>query len=207
MPGEWLSLSEASEILGVHPSTVRSWANQGRLPVHRTQGGHRRFRRSEVELWMDMMQADKMDSMDQVIQSTLMRTRVHISEGRLQEEPWYQKLDDEARSQYRRSSRFLLQGLIASVAAEKTDADAEARSLGYEYAARGRRCGLNCSEAAHAFMFFRSLLFESMYSVYEKAAGHSPRVWGEMFKKTTLFTDIILLHLLETYESYRSSSS
>jgi hypothetical protein len=160
-----------------------------------------------VELCMELMHVDKMDSIDQVIQSTMMRTRVQITEGRLEEEKWYKKLDEEARSQYRRSSRFLLHGLIASVAADKDDADAEARSLGYEYATRGRRCGLTCTEAAHAFLFFRSLLFESMYSVYEKAAGHSPRLWGEMFKKITAFTDQILLHLLETYESYRGSNS
>jgi excisionase family DNA binding protein len=207
MPGEWLSLSEAAEILGVHPSTVRSWANQGRLPVHRTQGGHRRFRRGEVELCIEFMHADQSDSIDQVIQNTLMRTRVQITEGRLEEENWYQKLDEEARSQYRRSSRFLLQGLILSITSDRADADAEARSLGYEYATRGRRCGLTCAEATHAFLFFRSLLFESMYTVYEKAAGHSPQVWGEMFKKITVFTDQILLHLLETFESFRGSNS
>jgi excisionase family DNA binding protein len=207
MNGEWLSLSEAAEILGVHPSTVRSWANDGRIPVHLTQGGHRRFLRNEVELCMELMQPDRIDSIDEVIQNTLLRTRVQITEGRLQEESWYQKLDDDARNQYRRSSRFLLQGLIASVTAERADADAEARSLGYEYATRGRRCGLTCSEAAHAFLFFRGLLFESMYSVYEKASGHSPHVWGEMFKKITGFTDQILLHLLETFESFRGSNS
>jgi excisionase family DNA binding protein len=207
MSGEWLSLSEAADVLGVHPSTVRSWANQGRLPVHRTQGGHRRFRRGEVELCMELMRPDQMESIDQVIQNTLMRTRVQITEGRLQEEKWYQKLDDEARSQYRRSSRFLLQGLISSIAADTAEADAEARSLGYEYATRGRRCGLTCSEATHAFLFFRSLLFESMYSVYEKASGHSPHMWGEMFKKITEFTDQILLHLLETFESFRGNNS
>ena len=52
MVSEWLSLSEVAEMLGVHPSTVRSWADQGRLPTHRTEGGHRRFRRADVELWL-----------------------------------------------------------------------------------------------------------------------------------------------------------
>ena len=36
---EWLSLSDAAEYLGVHPSTVRAWADKGDLPVHRTAGG------------------------------------------------------------------------------------------------------------------------------------------------------------------------
>ena len=51
MTGEWLSLSEVAKVLGVHPSTVRNWADQGQVPVHRTTGGHRRFKKSEVELW------------------------------------------------------------------------------------------------------------------------------------------------------------
>jgi excisionase family DNA binding protein len=59
MSESWISLSEAAKILGVHTSTVRSWADQGRLPVHRTQGGHRRFRREELELCMEAQHADK----------------------------------------------------------------------------------------------------------------------------------------------------
>jgi excisionase family DNA binding protein len=33
----------------VHPNTVRLWAKMGRLPAIKTIGGHRRFRRSDVE--------------------------------------------------------------------------------------------------------------------------------------------------------------
>src|SRR6187200_2883268 len=39
----WLTLHEVSEQLGVAPSTVRRWADAGRLPARRTEGGHRRF--------------------------------------------------------------------------------------------------------------------------------------------------------------------
>ncbi len=45
---EWLSLSDAAKLLGVHPSTVRLWSDKGVLPTHRTSGGHRRYRRNEV---------------------------------------------------------------------------------------------------------------------------------------------------------------
>ena len=52
MNSEWMTLSEVALQLGVHPSTVRNWADQNRLPVHRTQGGHRRFKRNEMDLWI-----------------------------------------------------------------------------------------------------------------------------------------------------------
>lgn len=46
---ELLPLSAVAEALGVSPSTVRRLADQGALPGTRTEGGHRRFRRSDVE--------------------------------------------------------------------------------------------------------------------------------------------------------------
>ena len=45
MTDEWLSLSDAAKLLGVHPSTVRLWSDKGALPVHKTQRGHRRYKR------------------------------------------------------------------------------------------------------------------------------------------------------------------
>jgi excisionase family DNA binding protein len=45
----WLTLKEASDLLGVHPATLRTWADKGQVAVARTPGGHRRFRRSDVQ--------------------------------------------------------------------------------------------------------------------------------------------------------------
>jgi excisionase family DNA binding protein len=43
-----LSLEETSRLLGVCPATVRRYTNRGWLAHHRTQGGQRRFRLSDV---------------------------------------------------------------------------------------------------------------------------------------------------------------
>ena len=43
-----LSLEETSRLLGVCPATVRRYTNRGWLHHHRTQGGQRRFRLSNV---------------------------------------------------------------------------------------------------------------------------------------------------------------
>jgi excisionase family DNA binding protein len=206
MPGDWLNLSEVSAILGVHPSTVRNWSNQGRLPVHRTQGGHRRFKRSEVELWMQSQRRDAPDEGHLVVQNALKSTRIQIGEGRLESEDWYQKLDEEARAQYRRSGRNLLQGLSGFMTSDGQDAQAEARSLGYEYASRGWRCGLSAAEATRAFLFFRNVLLDSMLTVFEGAAVHSPHAWSNMLRRINAFTDQIQVTLLETYDAYQRGS-
>ncbi|MFH1405272.1 MAG: helix-turn-helix domain-containing protein [Patescibacteria group bacterium] len=45
-----LSVNEVAELFGVHPETVRRWDNDGKLKAIRVgEGGHRKFRREEVE--------------------------------------------------------------------------------------------------------------------------------------------------------------
>src|SRR5215218_3092109 len=46
---EWLTLGQAATHLGVAQSTVRKWADAERLPVFYTPGGHRRFRRGDLD--------------------------------------------------------------------------------------------------------------------------------------------------------------
>ena len=43
-----LSVTSVAKILGVHPDTIRRWADKGLLPCVRTLGGHRRFRPQDV---------------------------------------------------------------------------------------------------------------------------------------------------------------
>ena len=203
MAEEWLSLSEVASMLGVHPSTVRSWSDQGHLPAHRPQGGHRRFRRREVELWIQSHREEGLDEGHLVVQAALKNIRVKVSEGRLESEGWYEKMDEDARNQYRRSGRALLQGLLESLAADGEYDDSEARSLGFEYASRGWRQGLTAAEASRAFLFFRNVLLDAMLTVYEESTIQTPKAWSDIFRKIYRFTDQIQITLLETYDAYQ----
>ena len=48
-PDELLTVGEAAELAQVSVGTIINWANAGKLPSKRTLGGHRRFRRGDVE--------------------------------------------------------------------------------------------------------------------------------------------------------------
>lgn len=200
MTDEWLSLSDAADILGVHPSTVRLWSDKGILPVHKTQGGHRRYRRSEIVLWSQTNSKSGSETLkpESMIQEVIRNVRVQISEGSLEAESWYQKLDDDAKSQYRMSGRSLFQGLMNYVSTSGADAATEAYAIGYEYASRARRYQLSYVDAAKAFMFFRDTLVESIIKIYMEA-NIPPRQSTEMYAKINDFTDQILISLLETY--------
>jgi excisionase family DNA binding protein len=49
---EWLTLGQAARFLGVAQSTLRKWADQGAVPGIRTHGGHRRFRRGDLQAFL-----------------------------------------------------------------------------------------------------------------------------------------------------------
>ncbi|MGB9674341.1 MAG: MerR family transcriptional regulator, partial [Anaerolineales bacterium] len=205
MDSDWLNLSQAAEILGVHPGTLRVWANQGMIPFQRTQGGHRRFNRSEIELWLQTRAEKTNTDFDRFIQSAIRTTRLQVSEGRLEKEAWYFKLDESAREQYRQAGRHLYQGLLNYLNSSDPANLEEAHAIGYEYAIRARRYRLSIVEAAQAFHFFRNMLTEALLAVYENAEVRSPTAWSSMFRKTSLFTDQIMVALLETYQAYEQN--
>lgn len=202
---EWLTLTQAAELLGVHPSTVRRWSDEGHIPVHRTEGKHRRYRRSEIELWaLTSGQSDSAGPED-IAQHTLRHIRFQINESSLEDEPWYQKLSEEARLQYRQSGRILVQGLTNYISHDRQNAIDEACSVGYAYASRGHRYSLSHIDAVRAFLFFRNILLEAMISVYQESRIPSGPAWQEMLHKFHAFTDQIMVSLLERYQAFENN--
>jgi excisionase family DNA binding protein len=49
---DWLTLGQAARYLGVAQSTIRKWSDQGRVPAFYTPGGHRRYRRGDLEAFL-----------------------------------------------------------------------------------------------------------------------------------------------------------
>jgi len=207
MADEWLTLSNAAKLLGVHPSTVRLWSDKGVLPVHKTQGGHRRYKRGEILLWAEANSKSREEAIEPegMMQEVVKNVRMQISEGRLQEESWYQKLDEDARVQYRMSARSLFQGLMTYMTTNGEEAANEAYAIGYEYASRARRYNLSYVDAAKAFLFFRDTLMESFIKMYSEA--HVPTKHAtEMYTKMHTFTDEILISLLETFSKLENAN-
>ena len=50
---EWLTLGQAAKYLGVAQSTMRKWSDLGRVAAFYTPGGHRRYRRSDLDQFLD----------------------------------------------------------------------------------------------------------------------------------------------------------
>ena len=106
---EVIGLRRASELLGVHPATLRSWADQGKIKSTRTAGGHRRFALKDVRALTanDEMPAEPHNA-QLIVQSALGRARLEVTGGSLTAEPWYRLYDEATREHHRTMGRQLL---------------------------------------------------------------------------------------------------
>jgi excisionase family DNA binding protein len=50
---DWLTLGQAAKYLGVAQSTIRKWSDTGRVPAFYTPGGHRRYRRMDLDAFLE----------------------------------------------------------------------------------------------------------------------------------------------------------
>jgi excisionase family DNA binding protein len=70
-----LTVPAVARILDVSPTSVKRWVAQGRLPCLRTPGGHRRFRRSDVDAFAgkNLVAASRPSNGDEGAVSALVR--------------------------------------------------------------------------------------------------------------------------------------
>ncbi len=203
---QWLSLREAAELLGMHPATVRLWADRNELPSRRTNGGHRRFRRSDIEARLRQDAERKPHPTAQLlVQSVLGRVRFAFTDGTLNTLPWYEHFDDSALEAYRSLGRRVLELLLRALN-DGTSAEelrAEAVRLGVEYGSVTRDSHVPVAEAVRAFLYFRSLVDESVIQLAEVQGGreHPDMPWAESLHQIQALTNEILPALIEAAQA------
>jgi excisionase family DNA binding protein len=198
---EWLSLREAADMLGMHPATVRLWADRNELPSRRTSGGHRRFRRSDIEARLRQEAEPKSNPAAQLlVQSVLGRVRFAFTDGTLDTLPWYQHFDEDARMAYRQLGRRMLDLLLRAIndTTNKEELRTQAIQLGTEYGSITRRSHVPVADAVRAFLYFRTLIDESILQLVEVRGGREQDIpWGESLYQIQALTNEILPALIE----------
>jgi excisionase family DNA binding protein len=158
----WVTLRRACEILGVDESTLRRWADAGRLSVYRTPGGHRRF--SLINL-QEMVGGDgRTRNHVEVERLTVTRVRRQLQRARQQENGWYTSLSDGTRQQLRDLGRRLVEiaGEYLDKKAHRTGLLEEAADIGGEYGRLLLEAGLPLPSAVGAYIGFRKTMDETM---------------------------------------------
>jgi excisionase family DNA binding protein len=197
-------LHEAAEILGIHPATVRLWADRNELPSRRTHGGHRRFSRAAIEARVH--QEPKPNPAAQLlIQSVMGRVRIAFTDGTLKNLSWYVHFDEAARDAYRQVGRRVLELLLRALndGTHHEELRREAVQLGTEYGTITCKSHVPVADAVRAFLYFRTLIDESVLHLVEVRGPHDPHdiPWIEGLHQIQVITNEILPALIEAAQN------
>lgn len=161
---QWLSLGDASRLLGVSTATVRRWADSGRLKPFTTPGGHRRFSRASLERLLPADRSRRPELASGGLTPARL-TRAYRRDAARDAAPaprdggWLATLAQEDRDAFRSLGRRLAWELIAHLDADEPESRqhhlAEATAAAVEYGRRGAALGLSMSDAVEGFLAFR----------------------------------------------------
>jgi excisionase family DNA binding protein len=159
--GTWVSLRRACEILGADESTLRRWADAGRLRVYRTPGGHRRFSLNDLE---SMVSGDgRHRGAEEVERVAVAKIRRQLQRARQDDNGWYGTLSDENRQRLRDLGRRLVEmaGEYMEKRTRRSSLLDEALEIGGEYGRVLIEAGLPLPNAVGAYIGFRKTIDET----------------------------------------------
>ena len=197
----WLTLGEAARLLGVHPTTLRRWSDQGEVPYLRTPGGHRRFLREDLEVFLARRKRSAdLPAPEQLAHGLIQQARREVVES-ITREPWYTAFGATDRAARRESGRRLL-GLAIQYTLRTTGREPileEGRRIGWEYGQDAVRRGLSLVNTVRAFLFFRETLIRAARPGLTTQGRYDDQD-VHIHRSLRQFLDQVLFAALEAYE-------
>lgn len=198
---EWVSLRRAAEILGVHPATVRNWADDGKLPFRRTAGKHRRFNVHDLTHYAQSQGELQPLEVQVIIQNALGKTRMQIGSDNLAQAQWYNAMSHETKMQMREDGRRVLEAIREYVANGAPDDQlSQAIRLGKEYAEQLLDDGLTLPQALRGFFYFSDFVVNSILTWSELSPPSNSSEWATLLRQVNTFINTMLLSIVEYYE-------
>lgn len=200
--GKWLTLGEAAEALSVHPSTLRRWANNGDIPVMVTPGGHRRFAATDIARFAQEHSASRPANGVAGLWATQAIAQARQNVASQSDEAWMVQMDSDARSRNRAMGQQLMGLTLQYLASDENEADilAEARKVGWAYAAMAIEQGLSLSATLEASIFFRDSLIETALQLPE-TANIRPEANVRLMRRVNKLLNTVHLAVAEVYEN------
>lgn len=189
----WLTLGAAARLLGVDATTLRGWADTGKVRVFRTPGGHRRFFAADLEGLLG--------------RALRPSGRLRAVEGRLSprawiaSRPWYARVGEDERSRVRSQCARLMQALTAYLddGAGRPRHLAEGRRLGASLGREVAEWGLTPSQSTEVFVHFKMMVTDALASPPLGALGQV-----RSMRDADAFLGEVLQAMMEAFERERT---
>jgi excisionase family DNA binding protein len=189
---DWLSLAEAAQQLGVHPSTLRRWSDEGRIVSVRTEGGHRRFERAVIERHLAE------------------HNNPALPTKQLQATPpaWVHTFQGESLTEVRQLGQRLLGLMLQYVTRQNEDERflAEGRLVGRGYGKETAEADLAMLHMVEAFLYFRSHFTEMTIHLPTFPRPGDDAEVRRLHGRMDRFMNEVLLGAIEGYEQHSNQT-
>lgn len=200
----WFTLSEAAELLNIHPTTLRRWADGGDIPALVTPGGHRRFAATDLARFARERSALRNVNSLTGLWATKALAYTRHEEMADRKESWLSYFDEEARNHNRKLGQQLM-GLtlqyLSSESSEEAGASIleEAGRIGRLYAEYARSQGLPLRATLEASIFFRDSLIETALQLPE-SANIRPEANMRLLRRVNDLLNTVHLAIADVYD-------
>jgi len=191
----WLTLGEAARFLGVDVTTLRGWADAGKVPAFRTPGGHRRFDPAHLEALVQAGAALPAG------QSPALASRTIAPREWLTSQPWYAGLDEPALARVRGHCAELMRIVTSYMGGEPAHpghpiaARRVGAALGHEVAG----WGLTPAQSIEVFLYFKLHVTDALSAPHEGGAAGQLR----SMRDADAFLGGVLQAMMEAYGASR----
>ncbi|MCB0012946.1 MAG: helix-turn-helix domain-containing protein [Anaerolineales bacterium] len=197
----WLTLKKAADILGVHPATLRRWADNGEIPVLLTPGGHRRFDENDIERFAaERRQLRSLAPATQVwVEKAMQRTRADIAAK--EERPWLVTMDEARRDHHRILGRQLMGLTLQYISDPETNGTLlkQAEEIGAQYGRLARQTNLPLTEALQATLLFRDMLVDTAFQL-PNSVNIKPEANLRLMRRINELLNVVHLAIAQAYE-------
>lgn len=169
----WLTIQEASDLIGVSPATLRRWTEAGDLEAFVTPGGHRRFARTAIQSLLAAAGARpaRLSDLGETTELMVAEYRRELANP-VPLSDWMRELSDEDRDRFRGPGRKILAGVLGFIdAGSPEDGNAllaEAVEAAGQYGAMAREQGVEADVMTDTYLRFRLLFLNELSRIAKR---------------------------------------
>ncbi len=200
-----LSISEASQLLGVSDGALRQWTDEGKIMVFITPGGHRRYARAELKKFMSSQ--PRMLGVRDLVTELEETARQHrkIAQASLKNTTWYNKLNEESQAHLADLGRRMLNLIIKYITepSRREETIRLIRDVGRDHGETLARFELPLTDSVEAFLLHRDPIMNSATHLMRKREAFTGRI-VEAIPMVAHVMDEALVAVVAAHQQYRN---
>ncbi len=200
-----ISISEASQMLGVSEAALRQWTDEGKIKAFITPGRHRRYSKAELRKFIGG-HPRVLGVKDLVLElESTTHTLREVARASLKNKPWYDNLNTESREHLADLGRRLLSLIIKYISepSHRAETIVLVHEAGHDFGETLSKLSLPLTDSVEAFILHRDPIMKAATDLMKKREAFTGRVVGAI-PIVARVMDEALVALVAAHQRYRN---